>query len=197
MGIFGGPGEADIKRIVGYTVECLVKTRPDVQSSEQSEPGNSGIDLSGLIDLMGAMRAELVVQIKGLNRKIDAIPALVDERVEKAFTIASTESRRGERAPVVKSVVGLESFKTGNEILSTLFEKLPTGTSPSRLRPFFTDLERETGIPLTQYHRDVMKAKKAKDGSGKYPYRKIDTVLKYLDPSYVHGYVKGYEFSYK
>lgn len=90
---------------------------------------------------------------------------------------------------------GLDLRKAANEIIALLFRKLPD-SHPSRLRPFYTDLERESGVGLSEIHRKATdNITKAEDG--KYPYRKMDTVLTVLDPEFVHKFAKAYRFSYK
>lgn len=97
--------------------------------------------------------------------------------------------------PIAKGVTGLDPQKKGNEILAMLFDKMPT-PHPSRLRPFYTDLEAESSTAITATHTQRISGI-LRGEEGKYPYRKIDTALTLLDPDFVFGFAKSYKFSLK
>lgn len=89
----------------------------------------------------------------------------------------------------VDSVENLCDEKTANEILATLFDRMPS-PHPSRLRPFFTHLEQVTGEPLSAYHKERVK-RLHNNGDGKFPYRKMDSILLKLDAEYVFKEAKN------
>lgn len=93
----------------------------------------------------------------------------------------------------VKTVGKLEDEKVANEILATLFGNMPK-PHPSRLRPFFTYIEQATGISLSGYHKERV-ANVPNKGDGKYPYRKIDSILMYVDKEFIFEEAKAYVFS--
>lgn len=96
---------------------------------------------------------------------------------------------------MVDTVDKLSEEKTANEILATLFGNMQK-PHPSRLRPFFTHLEQSAGVALSEFHRKRVEGLTNK-GDGKYPYRKMDSILMKLDADYVYQEAKNYVFKRK
>lgn len=97
--------------------------------------------------------------------------------------------------PVAQKISGLGLEKAGSEVLATLFDKM-INEHPAKLRPFYTDLERDSGVGITALHKG--RTSDIRSGEvGKYPYRKVDTVLLVLEADYVFKYAKSYKFTCK
>lgn len=96
-------------------------------------------------------------------------------------------------APVALKVRGLDVEKQSNEILATLFAKMPN-PMPQKVRVFYTDLERDLGVALSQRHRERVEGNEGM--VGKYPFRKMDSILLTVDSEEVFQYAKEYEFKY-
>ncbi|MGF9711691.1 hypothetical protein [Paenibacillus naphthalenovorans] len=121
-----------------------------------------------------------------------AILTLAAQFKDIADVLPRLSSSNQPPAPVAQKVNGLKPEKVGGEIISMLYEKMPI-PHPVRLRPFYTDLERESGVDLSAVHKQRTKDMSASD-IGHYPYRKIDTILSVLDADYVFKFAKDYEF---
>lgn len=87
---------------------------------------------------------------------------------------------------------GLGEEKAASEVLSVLYDKMIVKNT-AQLRVFYTDLEREMGVGLSEIHKNRLKCVD-KNEAKRYPYRKIDTVLQTLGKERVYTYAKNYEF---
>lgn len=96
---------------------------------------------------------------------------------------------------VAEKVSGLGDEKKGNEIIATLLGKM-ISPHPSKLRSFYTDAERKFKKPLSELHKKRVE-NLTNRGDGKFPYRKIDTVLMTLDADEVFSFAKAYTFKTK
>ncbi|WP_342439270.1 hypothetical protein NSS79_10355 [Paenibacillus sp. FSL L8-0436] len=97
--------------------------------------------------------------------------------------------------PVAGGVSGLLPQKAGDEIVAMLFDKM-ISKHPSRLRTFYTDLEREMCVQFSAQHKERIEGIKLCE-EGKYPYRKIDTILMLADRESVFAFAKRYKFNTK
>jgi uncharacterized protein with von Willebrand factor type A (vWA) domain len=98
---------------------------------------------------------------------------------------------------IVQKVNGLNSEKKSNEIIAMLMEKMTeSNRHPQKLRSFYTDLERDCAKYLSDIHKRRTEGI-TKGEVGKYPYRKMDTVLMELDEGYVFDFAKNYTFKTK
>ncbi|PAD72390.1 hypothetical protein [Paenibacillus campinasensis] len=137
---------------------------------------------------MRELMAGLMVQNEKLTKALETISASVSQ-------LKTNDLPQLKPLPVAKGVRGLDFEKKASEIISMLYEKM-ADPHPARLRPFYTDLEADTGVYITSKHRERTSEIKRGD-EGKYPYRKMDTALMYLDPDFVFQYAKSYKFSIK
>ena len=100
-------------------------------------------------------------------------------------------------APQPKGLDKLTDEKKGSELVSMLFERLPKGMRQGpRLRSFYTDFERDTGIELYKFHKARIKSAGEVDIS-KYPYRKADSIFMISNEKTVMDYVSKYRFKIK
>jgi hypothetical protein len=90
---------------------------------------------------------------------------------------------------VANSLDGLDLEKVANEILSVLLSKMEN-PHPLKLGPFYTDLERVVGKPLSKMYKESVKSV----DKSKYPNRKMDFILRNVNPTFVFDYAKDYEF---
>lgn len=103
------------------------------------------------------------------NHQVDT-PKLSDiyEKVERAIEAPNKTATTNTR------LNGLSHEKAASEIISSLYEKMGD-TIPQQLRAFYTEVEARLGIQFSRLHKERVRA--AKGSAGKYPYRKMDTIL--------------------
>lgn len=92
--------------------------------------------------------------------------------------------------PEVKSVEGLDAEKQGNEVISILADKMPN-YHHSKLRTFYTDLERDTGAGIYRMHKELKNHLKISE-VGKFPNRKMDLAIRLLGAETVLTYARRY-----
>ncbi|MBU8785743.1 hypothetical protein KM903_04865 [Bacillus glycinifermentans] len=86
---------------------------------------------------------------------------------------------------------GLSHEKAANEIITILYEKMGEAV-PQQLRPFYTEVESRLGIQFSRLHKERLRA--AKGHAGKYPYRKMDTILLHASREAVLEIAENYTF---
>jgi hypothetical protein len=135
--------------------------------------------------LVKPILSEVVNEVKQLLIK-DFLPLVLEELNEYKKNAIS-------EITITPELKGLPDEKKANEILSILFEKIGHN-HPSSLRPFYTELEIKFGKPLSMLHKERIE-KVPNKGDGKYPYRKMDTVLLVFDYKEVYEFAKQYKFT--
>lgn len=121
----------------------------------------------------------------------EAMKSVVTELLNKEHFNQANSLPLPRETYVVDSVKGTEKEKQGNEIISTLYDKLGK-TDPFALRTFYVACENHFEVPIYKSHKERM-AECSSDKS-KFPNRKIDTVLILLDADEVLGFAKDFEF---
>jgi len=86
---------------------------------------------------------------------------------------------------------GLSDEKAASELISILYEKIGK-SDPVRLRPFYTEVESTLGVQFSRLHKQRLNAPKAQNG--KYPYRKMDTILLHASREAVLEIAENYVF---
>src|SRR5690625_3635503 len=115
----------------------------------------------------------------------------INRRVRTAFDgdaeIQLTLNNAPQRSPAAKKIERLSCEKKANEISAILFDKIKQRygrSNPVYFRPFYTDLEEDSGILLSAIHAERTEGKDRRE----YPYRKIDTILSVLGDDYVYKF---------
>ncbi|HBU90279.1 MAG TPA: hypothetical protein DEB53_03575 [Bacillus pumilus] len=109
----------------------------------------------------------------------------VRERMERALPAPQVNIEKYTR------LNGLTAEKASSELISILYDKLEK-PSPGKLRPFYTDLEAVLGVQFTRLHNQRLSAPKAHNG--KYPHRKMDTVLLHANREALLEFAENYVF---
>lgn len=157
-----------------------------------------------VLDSVSGMKVYFDKHTDDLRCQEGTILALHSETQELKRYVASTRKKviklsEGHVEPpknkyVVTKLSGLESEKVANEIVATLYSKMenPHG---SKLRTFYTDLEMKVGVSLSNIYKTHKNS--GEFDISKFPNRKIDIILKHVEPSRVFEYAKKYSFKSK
>ncbi|WP_226569054.1 hypothetical protein [Bacillus stratosphericus] len=109
----------------------------------------------------------------------------IRNRVEKALPTP----RKAD--PTYNRLKGLSDEKAASELISILYEKIGK-SDPVRLRPFYTEVESTLGVQFSRLHKQRLSAPKAQNG--KYPHRKMDTILLHASREAVLEIAENYVF---
>ncbi|MGF0002843.1 hypothetical protein ACQRCG_04895 [Bacillus altitudinis] len=109
----------------------------------------------------------------------------VRERIERALPAHQVNIEKYTR------LNGLSAEKASSVLISILYDKLEN-PSPPKLKPFYTDLEAVLGVQFTRLHKQRLSAPKAHNG--KYPHRKMDTVLLHANREALLEFAENYVF---
>lgn len=142
-----------------------------------------------LVAQVGRLFEETIAEAIGVQIKAalsELLPALSYTQKEKPVQKA---------VYITDSLEGLEDEKQSSEIIATLYSKTE-GNHPSRIRPFYTEVEKYYKIPLSRLHKERV-ADLPNKGDGKFPYRKMDTAIQLIGYKKLHDFAKRYEFQTK
>jgi hypothetical protein len=133
--------------------------------------------------------------ILALHSETQELKRYVVSTRKKVIKLTQTPEEPPKNKYVVNKLSGLDLEKAANEIVATLYSKMenPHGT---KLRTFYTDLEMKFGIPFSSIYKTHKSSRDVSDIS-KFPNRKIDIILKNIEPSKVFEYAKKYSFKSK
>lgn len=101
-----------------------------------------------------------------------------------------TLNRAKVASPVVRSLIGLSAEKQGSEVIAILADKIPE-YHHSKLRSFYTDIERDTGAKLYSEGKRIAKSLRRSE-IGKYPNRKMDVAISLIGAEEVLEYARRY-----
>ncbi|MEK4970738.1 hypothetical protein MKX29_24340 [Cytobacillus sp. FSL R7-0696] len=157
-------------------------------------------DINEISTVIAQNNNELMTQVgrmfeDKLSEVVSAqIKALITELLP-ALNSAQKESGADKKVYVTDSLEGLEDEKQSSEIIATLYSKTE-GNHPSRIRPFYTEVEKFFELPLSRLHKERV-ADLPNKGDGKFPYRKMDTAIQLIGYKKLHDFAKSYEFQTK
>lgn len=137
---------------------------------------------------------ELIMQLHSRSQPEIDVDIIANRVVELLLPNLSSlnQSESVQNNYISDNIDGLEKEKKASEIVSLLFSKMhnPHGT---KLRSFYTDLEKHVKVALSKIYKQYKEANKGVDFS-KFPHRKIDIILDNIDYKTVYEFAKEYKY---